>query len=310
MTMQRAMGFLLSASCLFLSMAARADTGPTEAVADQAPAAQDRDSGAFTTQAIGTVDTTSVILVGTRWYVFDDMDLRDHLVGGTFLIDAQGRITDRFAVGGSLTVPFMIERGGKKLNGGAFGNPALWARGNVLDDGMNRLGLSMTLYLPALWNLSDEGAFALAMGMTAGNYEMARYMPASLSLRPDVRYQFNYHGLLVNTEFGFDFMFTFEHDGDNVNTPEMTSVGLHAGLNVGYQILGAVTPFVEMQLSRLLRVGPHSSFDDFDTYVAIGPGVHLALGPFLGDFYAMIPVSKDYRNAIDAIIGFRLGGRL
>lgn len=310
MTMQRAMGFLLSASCLFLPMVARADTGATGAVASQAPAAQERDRAAFIGQTIGTVDTTSVLLVGTRWYVFDRMDTRDALVGGTFLIDGQARITNRLAVGASLAVPFLIEREGKKDNGGAFGNPALWVRGNVLDDGVNRLGLQLTLYVPTLWSMTDEGLGAVMIASAAGIYEPARYLPATLSLRPDIRYQFNNGGLLLNTEFGFDFMFMLEHDSDNYSTRDRTYVGLHAGLNVGYQILGIVTPYAEMQLSRILRVGPDSSVDDFRAHVAIGPGIHVAMGPFLGDFYAMIPVTADFEDAFDAIIGFRLGGRL
>jgi len=308
--MRRMLSGLLCASCVLATLAARADSRPSETLArPAATAAQDQDKAAFVSQAIGTTDTASAVLVGTRWYVFDRMRTRDNLVGGTFLVDGQLRINRSLALGISLTVPFAIERTGSKDHGGIFGNPALWVRGSVYDDGMNRLGLSMTLFVPTIWSVTDMGAIAGEMGMVTGNYDLARYMPATLSLRPDIRYQFHHAGFLVNTEFGFDFMFTFQHDSDHFSTRDATAAGLHAGFNVGYQILGIVTPYAELQLSRLLRSGPDSSVKDFSSYVSIGPGVHVALGHFVGDFYAMIPVSKEYRDAIDAIIGFRLGGR-
>jgi hypothetical protein len=64
-----------------------------------------------------------------------------------------------------------------------------------------------------------------------------------------------------------------------------------------------------MQLSRIVRSGPDSSFGDFVTNVSVGPGIHVGAGPFIGDFYAMIMATKDYHNLFDALIGFRIGAR-
>jgi hypothetical protein len=270
--------------------------------------AEAADAGTLTGQVAGTADAATRAFLELRFGIPDAEPARDDTYG-TFRAGFRVAALKQLAVGADIAMCYVAPEHGESE--AVFGNPAVALDALFLDTDILQVGAGLKFYVPVIWELEDA-AEALTLGIVGTGltvYEPAYYLPATFTFRPDVRARLRFAGLVVSAEMGLDVAKTFDEPlFRGAAAVEQTNLFLHGALGLGYTLFGIVTPNVEASFSKRVyssndRLPPGAE----DTFAAVGPGVHVAVGPVLADVFFTIPVTEIWRDTYDTIIGVRVG---
>lgn len=209
------------------------------------------------------IDDVSNVTLDALYIKLDGVDADDAWMERLFL-SGRYRFSPRWEVAARLPLSFAIVDEGE--NEAMFGNPSLAATFRAFDDGRSVLQAGLTLWFPLLGKLSGSEPNLALISHLADIYEPGHYAPHTFTLRPDLRYRWRAHDLVVNAEVGLDLLLATSrgdvvepwsgYGGKTVSVQRRkNTVGeLHVAANMTIDRWDAVKPYLEVAVNHNLFV--------------------------------------------------------
>jgi hypothetical protein len=257
---------------------------------------------------IGRCDVAGAAYIESHFYA---LDTESDVNAGRLLLGARVPVVRNLVLGAELNIPWVVSAWEEDQV--AFGNMALLA--DVRLFGRPRLQglLSFKLHLPTM---SDDGTSrnAAQASFSANPYEPGFYFTNYMTIRPDFKLHGRLGRFVLGGELGFDFLIpTEETDQSGMwAVPIDPFMGIHLGFRFGGLVVSdRLFPYVEMAIAKLVRLEEsQSSFQEDPPWsVVMGLGLKLQLKHFEAGIAALVPLTSDQQDVVDAGFALTLGCR-